>query len=377
MPVAQRNDHGLPGELRALYPIAGLLHVGAGLCQNLDLYRSWKVPVGVLVEADDDRMERLTAAVAGDPRYAVHHALLAESEGEAPFHLASNRNESGLVEPERLAALWPNLATRESRQVAATTIAALVGGARDQRPEGAVNWVLVDCLPALDILKGAGALIDTWDVVVARVLVDRALADAAPELGASALDRFMAERSFRVYAVTPEHNPGFAQVVYARDWKARLGGELAELRAAAEHSPGDAAPGQAEPERLGSLQPQLDELAGERDAQAALAADARGEVEQLAAALEAKSAAIEAQAAEHRQQVESLEQRAREAEQRLALAHADLDHLREQFAALTDRHAAAQALLREIKANLVHLAAQDGPAERDAAPCRPAPAGRE
>lgn len=295
MTQASPSNEWIPGELRALFPVTGVLHVGVGLGPGLDLYRAWNIPAGVLVDADADRLRRVGAEFAGDGRYLVRQAVFAERNAEAPFFVASNRNESGLVDPASLTGLWPNLTAQDRQQRQTVTMQSWFEADPPRAWRDVINWVVVDCLPALPILRGAGDVIDRWDIIVARVVLDADLAGRSPDLGRTELDRFLAGHDFRVYAEWPELNPGLGHVVYVRNWKSRLG-------------------------------PQL----------------------------QAKA-----------------EERIRQAEMRLEQARADLDHLRGQYAALSDRHAEAQALLREVKANLLDLAAAREIPNAEADPVRP------
>lgn len=276
MTIMPPDARWLPFHLQTLFPIDALLHVGAGAGQSIDQYRQQNVPAAVLVDADSDRVEELRAATADNSRYLAACAVIAGGSAVLPFFGASAQEGNGAKEPKHLATTWRRSVTLE---------AFLKSPACSALSPATINWVVVDCLPALPIIKGAGAFLDEWDVVVARVVLDPETAGNNPEIGAAALDAFMAEQCFRVYSVQPERRPGFGHVTYARDWKTKLAGANADNHA--------------------------------REA----------------------------------------EKNLRDAEKRLALAHADLDHLRAQFSELSGRHDQGQALLRQIKAKLLHPSA--------------------
>ncbi|MCC0048125.1 MAG: hypothetical protein H6882_03005 [Rhodobiaceae bacterium] len=319
-----------------LYPPDCLLHVGAGLGERLRTLASWSVKSAILIEADPGRLSRLETAIADMPGCVARNGLVGERVGEAAFFTASNNNESSLIKPERLSRVWRNLTTINEQERTTTTIEKLLDGEESQKAE-AVNWVIIDCLPALDILKGAGSHVENWDVVMARVVLDESLARTNPELGRTSLEAFMAERNFRSLGHEPERNPGFGLLVFVRDWKKkcsalepRIKANAADLEQANQvSSEAQVSPG-SEANPIQSLQSQVDELTRERDTKA----------QELAASSD---------------RLVTLEQKAKRAEKRFMLAQADLDQLRKQYAALHDRHEKSNTLVRELSVRLDEL----------------------
>ena len=216
--------------LTQLHPISGLLHVGAGNGAAIERYRRWSAKRVVLVEADEQRAEKLNQAVMELDGYRALHALVAGIGGEAPFFVASNRSESGLVDPQSLTGVWRNLKALECKTREACTIDALLQPPPGQVSAGGLNWLVVDCLPALAILRGAEMLLKELDVVVARAVVDDTLGREVPDSAKADLDAFLGERGFRLAGVEPERHPAIADIVYLRDWKQqfRLAHDVAE-----------------------------------------------------------------------------------------------------------------------------------------------------
>gem|GEM_PF-2683184 len=253
--------------LRAIYPVKGFLHVGAGAGVMLGHYREWDIPSLVLVDADPDRIASLSETVEGIDGWLARHAVLANNNGEVVFHRASNPNESGLIEPEKLIPLWQNLKTVEELKLGATTIKDLFANQVEQNAAATVNWVNIDCLPSLSILQGAGELVESWDVVQVRTVLDESLLPGLEAMGKRVLDEFMAKRGFEYAAHEPERHPAIGRVLYVRNWKKLL---LAELEAQKKE----------QHEQRNELQNQLALVIAARDEQSKLAAERGGEIEQ-------------------------------------------------------------------------------------------------
>lgn len=222
MPLQLSEENLLPF-LRRIEPVTGYLLVGAGTGDRL----IGDIEQAVLLEAQDARKAKLAATYGQRPEWSVHSWVLSETEAEVEFFTASNLNESGLIRPEDLAFLWPNLKTVESRRVPTLTLEGLL-----DRPELAgraenLNWLDVDCLPALPVIRGVGERLAQFDVVIARAIIDGAPAEIEETAGRAALDAFMAARGFAEIALFPERHPMIARIVYYRQWKMRPSGRTA------------------------------------------------------------------------------------------------------------------------------------------------------
>ncbi|MGZ5535994.1 MAG: hypothetical protein ACXWFP_15750, partial [Methylobacter sp.] len=162
-----------PELLRQIVPPKAVIHIGAGTGNgDMHLWRQWQVPCALILDADETRLDWAVKMATENPAWLVRSAVLAESEGEADFYNATNPAEDGLIPPEKLGGLWPNL--RTSKQIRCQT----------QRLDNLLNdetlialqqsssiWTLIDCLPALPILQGAGSELDRWSILWLRVLL--------------------------------------------------------------------------------------------------------------------------------------------------------------------------------------------------------------
>ena len=306
--------------LRVLYPISGVLHIGAGTGASADLYEEWGVPNVAYIEADESRLARLTDAIKNHAGWTAHGELLSDRSCETNFYRASNLNESGMLVPEELSPLWRNLKSLKQQKLPATTIEAFLQNFAQGIAAMDFNWVHVDCLPSLALLRGAGTFLGTWDVVIARALLNEELLQARLEIGKGALDRFMAEHGYVCATYDIERHPAMAQVIYVRNWKRGL---------------------QLQIERSRSEIAQIDR---ERHAQASLLDTLRSKVTHLTDARNE----FERQATEQKADLD-----------RLASAHAELKQVADQRAAeiaQIDRERHAQAsLLDTLRSKVTHL----------------------
>ena len=95
--------------LEYLYPCTGLIHVGAGNGSALAGERFDRVPRLLAIEADDLAFSYLANNFQNRSGWTALKALVSDEESESSFYVASNPNESGLLDPQALKAVWRNL----------------------------------------------------------------------------------------------------------------------------------------------------------------------------------------------------------------------------------------------------------------------------
>lgn len=186
-----------------------------------------------LVEGDEGQYQHLLRHLPADSGWTPRRDVVTASAEPTTFHHASNPAESGLVAPEHLRALWPNLATDYSTavEVPVTLDTLLSEAGRD------INWLVLDCLPAADLLQGGGELLTGLDVVLVRVA-----AGPTSEVDASheAVDDRLQGAGLICIHTQAERHPALAHALYARDVallikeKRGLSRENAQLQAARE-----------------------------------------------------------------------------------------------------------------------------------------------
>lgn len=205
--------------LQILLAPTGVVLVGAGTGTGDWVRRllQWNATNVTLVEADETQFERLEHSLGHCGGWHICSEVIARETGTVTYHQASNIAESGLIEPTSLLGLWPNIKTAAKQSRQAISLADLLN-------EALTNWLLVDCLPALPIILGAGSL-NNIDVIAARVVLDEThLPDMDTEL--SALQAYLIPLQYRLLAIEPGRHPAIGRALFVRD----LQTEMRELR---------------------------------------------------------------------------------------------------------------------------------------------------
>ncbi len=233
--------------------------------------------------------------------------VVAEQTGPIMWHKASNPLESGLVPPERLQHYWQNLKTVVSQSVLAISLdEALL--AQSTLPQ----WLWVDRLPALAILRGAPIALSHATAVIARVVISET--DAPADADLTAVQAYMQRCGFVLAGVQPERNPALGVALFFKDY-AKLALVNAQLAQGADKT-------------IASLQEEVAQVRSERDTQ--LQATCQSE-------------------AESGKKVEALVQQVQDAAQVIANLEAERDQLQTRQQMLLDEITCAEAQIDLIK----------------------------
>jgi hypothetical protein len=211
--------------LNLLAPVQGLIHVGAGASIANTFYAEWPLPQVLLIEADESSAAKLLHATEQRTGWVVSNSLVSSKPEACDFYIASNINESGLIAPELLTHLWKNLKAKEVRSLQTTPLSALI----TQQMPGA-NWLVIESLAALDVLKSAAEQLNQFDVICVRALRNPLSADLK-ESSQEAVHRYLVESAFTLLQVEEEVQPNVINLLYARDWKKIHGVREAQLTA--------------------------------------------------------------------------------------------------------------------------------------------------
>jgi len=202
--------------LRAIFPITAIVHVGVGSGHILTHYAGWGVSCALLIEAEETLFQQLASATQMQEGLIAHKALISDKECSKTFFLASNPNEHGVIKPENFTDLWRNLKTQEERQIDSKTLESVLNS--QNTLAAPVNWCVIDCLPALQVIQGTGKFIEDLEVVITRAILKE---ERCSEIGASKneLDIFLASQGFYCIALEEERQPALGSLVYIRNWK--------------------------------------------------------------------------------------------------------------------------------------------------------------
>lgn len=243
-PIAPWLDH-----LRVLLPPQSALLVGAGAGQGP--WVRWLLqhgPTGgtTLVEADGRQFTLLQQLLAAERPAAPVQALnrvVAPERGDTSYYVASLAAESGLLDPQVLRPLWPNLRLLQQELRTAVSLQDLLincdSDDRAEAPPCGGHWLLLDCLPAAQLLLSLSPdMLHQVDVLLARVLLDPvADAETDPAWQGACLQEL--ERCLQGYdlaraTLQPTRHPAIGHVLFVRDARASLQRQAATSAARAQ-----------------------------------------------------------------------------------------------------------------------------------------------
>ncbi|SEJ14417.1 hypothetical protein SAMN04244579_03276 [Azotobacter beijerinckii] len=212
------NQQQTANLLQALFPPQSAILVGASQSNPNRLDWQSIPPENVLlIDAKQEALAGIKQNVALASDWQMRNAVLAESQGEAPFFSASNPGEDGLVPPQKLVSLWANLRPQGQRTCTTQTLQTLLSEPQLAPLASATNtWLVIDCLPALRILQGAGPLLKQWKVLWVRVLL-APLEDNEPGTTLAEIERYLADHDYRCIGCFEENHPHIGQAIFLHD----------------------------------------------------------------------------------------------------------------------------------------------------------------
>jgi len=146
----------------------------------------------------------------------VEDVTFSDTEKEVTFYHLSLKSMSGLVEADRLTRFWKNIKNKREEQVLTKTLDDFYFDI-EKNQANPVNWLCLDSLQTLTVLKGAGKSIESFQGLILRMLVEES--DASENLGCSEseVDYFLNSNSFMRVAEFETRHPAFIYGLYIRD----------------------------------------------------------------------------------------------------------------------------------------------------------------
>lgn len=286
-----------------LMPPKGVIHVGIGVGTGpMQKWRGVDVKSALLIDANLPQLNWLNNELPSHPQWLAQQAILAARQEEAIFHIANNPMESGLCEPDLFKNLWPSLAATNTQTQQTQTLDGLLHeiGAL---PEN-FDWLCVDCLPALDIIRGGQQLLNHVNVIWARAILNPQANQA--EFGLEKLEDYLVSQGFKRNLIVEENHPALASVLFMRDWSVNFnqlnqatGKLVAERDAVMILAEDSKVQNQQLAEKLkcqinilAQYQQQIEQLTAERNAQTLLAEKQQVSVEKINHELEKQALQI-------------------------------------------------------------------------------------
>lgn len=154
--------------------VTGVLQVGASNGQEIPYFQAHGVQYAALVEPLDGPYGRLCQGCQGIPGYVPIQALCGPRDGQVmTFHLSSNNGESSsILAPTAHLTDYPYVTFPATAQINSFRLDSVFAALSANRPDvsGAINMLFMDVQGAeLEVLKGAGAVLDKVDYIYTEV----------------------------------------------------------------------------------------------------------------------------------------------------------------------------------------------------------------
>lgn len=202
--------------LRFFIPPAGIMVIGAGNGSSLRSILGWNLDNVVLIEADAAQSAKVERAFALPESWQVFNTVVGTSDDATPFYRASNPAHNGMLNPESLRAIWPNLCANDTEMVLPVGIDALVS---DNGLSG-INWLFIECFPVIDIARSAEKLLEGCEVVVVRTL-DDACAEGTSS-GNFDVEGWFGARGFRLARRIDTDHPSVFNLLFVCDFQQQI-----------------------------------------------------------------------------------------------------------------------------------------------------------
>lgn len=173
----------------------------------------------LLIDAQADRLQAVHQHLQQTRGWRTIEAVLDSTDATAPFHAMSHAGESGLLPDSTLQQLWPNIRSLHSATRPTQQLDTLLAGdpGLSALGEEAAGWLIVDCLPALRVLRGAAQHLQRCAVVAARVLVGRAAKADIQDATLAELQSALTPLGFRHALSLEETHPDIVTAIFVRD----------------------------------------------------------------------------------------------------------------------------------------------------------------
>lgn len=208
--------------LRQLVPPDAVVDVGIGMGNGeVHQWRNWKVPLALIVDVESERVQWTQDWLERYKGWQLATVLLAESTKQQNFFTFFNQSESGVIAVEQVQQIWPNIQLKEQRELQTRRLRDLLSSPSSQAlQEASCIWGIIDCLPALPILKGAGDELKKWSVLWVRVVLHDVFPDSKQQdlSSLAEVSNFLTTLGYRCIEVIEENHPALGYALFVQDW---------------------------------------------------------------------------------------------------------------------------------------------------------------
>ncbi len=313
MPLPHSHLETLTEALRQLYPVHGLVHVGVGRGQGFaQQWASWQPARAWLFEPDEERLAAAQIRLGQPAGWEWQRTVIAAQSEERLFFEASLPLASGLIEPTALQRIWPNLQVTAQQSYRTQSLDSLI-------PAHEVNWLVIECLPALSILQGAEALLKQCSVVRLQLLL-RDLAENLQVAYLTAIQAFLEQRGFVLVGFAEDIHPAIGEAIFCRPLIAEYNQQNQVLIEVQQQRTVER---DQQAQALTEAQQQLQQRTAERDAQTKTVTEAQ-QIQQKLDQVTRERDELKKQLQQQQEQVQRSESENREAQARQQLMHEEM-----------------------------------------------------
>ncbi|UOO81740.1 class I SAM-dependent methyltransferase [Uruburuella testudinis] len=198
-------------QLAILFPIKHVLLIGAssGACEWLGWLQQQTIPHVTLIETNPGDHPILQTETNIPSDWTIYNQLIAEHTGTTTFYHASLSSESGLIAPEKLTAIWPNIQTTQQQNLAALSLQDFTLK-QDLQPE----LLIINCFGAQSLLQHTTDLLQHTNIIIAKTSLD---IENLPEADLTALAEYLHAQNFKLIATESGRHPKVAYAIFVKD----------------------------------------------------------------------------------------------------------------------------------------------------------------
>ena len=206
--------------MRRIYPPHTLIHVGCGRgVGDMHAWRQWDVDTVILIDADPARSQWVASLTAQHPKWRSISSVLGDTDGDAMYYKASNPDQDGLMPVLPLAKLWPNIRelSSENRPTQRLDNLLVQNALGDAIQAPAIIWIIIDCMPAMRILRGSEALLKEASIIWLRVLLEP-IQGIDADANLVAINDYLSGFGYCYVQHAEGNHPATGEVIFVRDW---------------------------------------------------------------------------------------------------------------------------------------------------------------
>jgi FkbM family methyltransferase len=151
-------------------PKKGVIHVGARYAEELDIYKSYKIPNVLWIEADPEAEEKLKSVLTDHPASRLAIFAATNTNGRITFHKTSNDgHSSSILSLKKHLLHYPTIIENKTFEVEQKRIDDFLSPAE----KALYNIIVIDVQGAeLITLKGTEKTLETIDAIIAELNYD-------------------------------------------------------------------------------------------------------------------------------------------------------------------------------------------------------------